>query len=157
MKSLIKNGYKAKKRPSGHDISKKFTNDNGGAIPPNLLEIANTESNSQYLRRCRELGIKPHPARYPAALVEFFTEFLTEQEDIVYDPFAGSNVTGAVCEQSNRRWLASETEERYLDSSLARFERDQSLFDSTASKPHKKSRTKKTKKTHKKGSARKKG
>jgi len=30
MKDLIRNGYKAKKRPSGHDISTKFQNDNGG-------------------------------------------------------------------------------------------------------------------------------
>ena len=47
MKDLIKNGYKAKKRPSGHDISTKFQKDNGGAIPPNLIQIANTESNQR--------------------------------------------------------------------------------------------------------------
>lgn len=32
-------------RPSGHEISDKFQKNNHGAIPPNLLEIANTESN----------------------------------------------------------------------------------------------------------------
>jgi site-specific DNA-methyltransferase (cytosine-N4-specific) len=52
MKGLIRNGYKAKKRPSGHDISTKFQKDNGGAIPPNFIQIANTESNSAYLRKC---------------------------------------------------------------------------------------------------------
>ena len=56
MKSLLKNGYKAKMRPSGHDISDNFSRDNGGAIPSNLLNIANTESNSPYLRACRERG-----------------------------------------------------------------------------------------------------
>lgn len=65
MKSLLKNGYKAQLRPSGHDISDKFSTDNGGAIPPNLMEIANTESNSYYMKRCKELGLKPHPARFP--------------------------------------------------------------------------------------------
>ncbi|MGP8329193.1 MAG: hypothetical protein ACT6FF_02585 [Methanosarcinaceae archaeon] len=44
MKSLIKNGYKSKLRPSGHDISDKFGKGNGEAIPPNLLELANTNS-----------------------------------------------------------------------------------------------------------------
>ena len=44
------------KRPSGHDISRKFGTDNGAAIPPNLIAVANTESNSYYLRYCRENG-----------------------------------------------------------------------------------------------------
>ncbi|HUY33585.1 MAG TPA: site-specific DNA-methyltransferase [Pirellulales bacterium] len=122
MKGLIKNGYKAMKRPSGHDISTKFQRDNGGAIPPNLIQIANTESNSAYLRRCKERGLRPHPARYPEQLVRFFVEFLTDKEDLVVDPFAGSNVTGAVCDQSGRRWLASEIESRYIEGSIVRFE-----------------------------------
>lgn len=46
MKSLLKNGYKAKKRPSGHDISTKFSINNNASIPPNLLAVPNTESNS---------------------------------------------------------------------------------------------------------------
>lgn len=123
MRDLIRRGYRAKKRPSGHDISETFQRDNGGAIPPNLLEIANTESNSYYLRRCKELGIKPHPARYPEALVQFFLDFLTDPGDLVVDPFAGSNVTGAVCERSGRRWLSCELRADYLDGSVARFDR----------------------------------
>ncbi len=122
MRGLIRNGYKAKRRPSGHDISETFQRDNGGAIPPNLLEIANTESNSYYLRRCKELGIKPHPARYPEALVRFFIDFLTDEDDFVVDPFGGSNVTGSVSERARRRWLISELRQDYLDGSLARFE-----------------------------------
>lgn len=55
MKDLIKHGYKAQKRPSGHDISTKFQRDNGGAIPPNLITIANTESKAwrAAARACR--------------------------------------------------------------------------------------------------------
>lgn len=122
MKDLLKKGYKAKKRPSGHDISTKFQRDNGGAIPPNLIQIANTESNSAYLRECRKRGIKAHPARYPEQLVKFFIDFLTDKDDLVVDPFAGSNVTGAVCDRFARRWLASETEPNYIEGSLIRFE-----------------------------------
>jgi len=43
MIELLQHGYKAKKRPSGHDISNNFAVDNGAAIPPNLLAIANTD------------------------------------------------------------------------------------------------------------------
>ena len=66
MRGLLKDGYKAKLRPSGHDISEKFNIDNGASIPPNLIAIPNTESNSNYLRLCKEHDIKPHPARFPA-------------------------------------------------------------------------------------------
>jgi site-specific DNA-methyltransferase (cytosine-N4-specific) len=122
MKSLLRQGYKPKKRPSGHDISEKFSKDNGGAIPSNLLSIANTESNSYYLRACKERGIKPHPARYPEALVRFFLHFLTEPGDLVVDPFAGSNVTGAACEYTSRRWISAEINQEYLHGSIARFD-----------------------------------
>jgi DNA modification methylase len=122
MKTLLRDGYKAKMRPSGHDISDKFSKDNGGAIPPNLITIANTESNSYYLRACREHSIKPHPARYPAALVQFFLNFLSDEDDLVYDPFGGSNVTGWACEGMKRRWLATEIVPEYVEGSVYRFD-----------------------------------
>jgi site-specific DNA-methyltransferase (cytosine-N4-specific) len=124
MKALLKNGYRAKKRPSGHEISTNFAKDNGGAIPPNLLEIANTESNSRYLKLCREYGIKPHPARYPAKLIEFFFDFLLDpngDEQLVVDPFGGSNVTGAVADDRAVQWIVFEQEVRYLRGSMLRF------------------------------------
>ncbi len=122
MLQLLKNGYKPKLRPSGHDISDKFQKNNDGAIPPNLLTISNTESNSYYLTACRKAGIKPHPARYPAALPEFFIRFLTDENDLVVDPFAGSNVTGEVAENLRRRWLTFELNEDYLEGSRFRFD-----------------------------------
>ena len=78
MKSLLINGYRPKLRPSGHNISKKFQKDNNGAIPANFLSISNTESNSKYLRMCNKNGIKPHPARFPLKLPDFFIRFLTD-------------------------------------------------------------------------------
>jgi len=123
MKGLLKNGYRAKLRPSGHDISDKFSRDNGAAIPPNLIAIPNTESNSYYLRYCTEHEIKPHPARFPAALPEFFIRMLTERGDMVLDPFAGSCVTGEVCERLKRKWACVEMREDYLKGALGRFER----------------------------------
>jgi len=122
MKQLIKNGYTPKLRPSGHDISNKFQKDNQGAIPPNLLELANTESNSAYMRRCREANIKPHPARFPEGLADFFIRFLTSEKDTVLDPFAGSNTTGLVAERLRRKWIAIEINSSYLDGSILRFQ-----------------------------------
>jgi DNA modification methylase len=121
MKQLFKNGYRAKKRPSGHDISTKFSKVNAGAIPPNILELANTESNSLYMRRCKDYGVRPHPARFPAEFARFFISFLTSRGDIVLDPFAGSNTTGSVAETMSRNWLAFELREDYLTASRLRF------------------------------------
>jgi site-specific DNA-methyltransferase (cytosine-N4-specific) len=122
MVQLLKNGYKPKLRPSGHDISNKFQKDNNGAIPANLLELANTDSNGAYLRRCKEVGISPHPARFPQAFPDFFIKFLTDENDIVLDPFTGSNTTGYAAEILKRRWIAFELDESYLAASKYRFE-----------------------------------
>ena len=135
MKRLLQNGdkfYSPKKRPSGHDISDRFAIDNGGAIPSNLLQIPNTESNSQYLRFCKLVGVKGHPARFPQKLPEFFIQFLTDTNDIVLDIFAGSNTTGAAAEQLGRQWIAFEIEQKYLATSAFRFlsEPDESLVSS---------------------------
>ena len=123
MEELLSKGYRAKKRPSGHEISEKFGVDNGAAIPPNLIAIPNTESNSFYLRYCARKGFKPHPARYPAELPEYFIRMLTEPNDLVIDPFAGSCVTGEVCERTNRRWVCIELVEDYCQAALGRFVR----------------------------------
>lgn len=128
MKALLKNGYKAQMRPSGHDISEKFGNDNGGAIPPNLLELANTESNSYYMKRCKELDLKPHPARFPKDFADFFIKFTTNENDLVLDPFAGSNTTGYAAELLKRKWLAIEISEPYMECSKIRFGEEQNLF-----------------------------
>jgi len=133
MKDLLKNGYHAKKRPSGHDISKKFAIDNGAAIPPNLIALANTESNSFYLRYCRERNIKPHPARYPSELPEYFIRMLTDVNDLVIDPFAGSCVTGEVCERIKRRWSCIEVSEEYVQGALGRFARKTETTSESAS------------------------
>ncbi len=121
MLDLIENGYQAKRRPSGHDISDKFQRNNGGAIPPNLLAIPNTESNSHYLRYCKEQGIKPHPARFPARLPEYFVRMLTDEGDLVFDPFGGSCVTGEVCESLKRCWICCETVPEYVAGAKGRF------------------------------------
>jgi site-specific DNA-methyltransferase (cytosine-N4-specific) len=123
MKKLLANPekyYKPKDRPSGHSISDTFSNNNGGAIPSNLLQISNSESNSLYLRRCKLLNIKGHPARFPEKLPEFFIKMLTDENDFVVDIFGGSNTTGSVAEKFNRKWLSIDQSLEYVASSVFR-------------------------------------
>lgn len=121
MERLIKRGYKPKLRPSGHNITHKFQADRGGAIPANLIERGNNESNSEYIKACKAAGLKVHPARFPAALPEFFIKLCTKPDDLVIDPFAGSNTTGFVAESLSRRWISIEMDERYVAASKLRF------------------------------------
>lgn len=92
-----------------------------GFVPVNVIAASNTSSNDQYLRLCREHGIPPHPARFPRALPEFAIGLCTEEDDVVLDPFAGSNMTGSVAETMNRRWIALEQNEEYLRGAALRF------------------------------------
>ena len=123
MKKLLKTKrYNAGKRPSEHSIgSASFLKDNGGAIPSNVIRLSNTSASDPYQQYCRDNNIEPHPARMPLRLAEFFIRFLTEPGDLVMDPFAGSNVTGAAAESLERRWLSIEPVEIYAKASKSRF------------------------------------
>jgi DNA modification methylase len=119
-------------RPGGYVIKESFGDmDTGGSIPPNviddetpvdLLKFGNNAANDRYTLKCKEAGIKIHPARFPAALPEFFIKLLTDVDDIVLDPFAGSNTLGMVAERLGRRWIAAELKEEYLRASKFRFD-----------------------------------
>ncbi|HBB89947.1 MAG TPA: site-specific DNA-methyltransferase [Blastocatellia bacterium] len=123
MQKLLKSKkYNAGKRPSEHHIgSKSFLRNNKGAIPSNVITLANTQATSQYLEYCRKRLIQPHPARMPPGLPEFFIKFLTLGDDLVFDPFAGSNTTGHAAETLGRRWLSIEPNREYLKASRGRF------------------------------------
>jgi DNA modification methylase len=138
MQRLHRNGVRPCLRPSGHTIRRSFDKvAPGGSIPPNLVSAApenlltfgNNASNDTYLRRCKELGMKVHPARFPAALPEFFIRLLTDPNDLVVDPFAGSNTTGAVAERLRRRWISADRVGDYLLAGAGRFGSGQSPDD----------------------------
>ena len=124
MKDLLASRkYNSGKRPSEHNIgAQSFLRDNGGAIPPNVLTFSNTSATDRYQAYCRHRKLRPHPARMPQGIVEFFVRFLSDQGDLVMDPFAGSNTTGAVAESLERRWIGIEPNIEYILSSKGRFD-----------------------------------
>lgn len=124
MEQLLKRqSYNAGKRPSEHNVRERsFLKQHEGAIPSNVLSFANTNSSDAYQKYCRAHDIKLHPARMPAGLAEFFIKFLTDEGDLVLDPFGGSNTTGAVAEKLKRRWVAFEPIQDYIQGSVGRFE-----------------------------------
>src|SRR3972149_6090364 len=132
MLRLNKKKIKKVQRPSGHTINGSFNKiSSGGSISPNVFEenfasdfltFGNNSANDKYISLCKKNGIKPHPARFPEYLPEFFIKFLTDENDYVLDPFAGSNTTGFVSEKYARSWIAFENNEEYLNASRFRFE-----------------------------------
>lgn len=116
MLDLLKRGtYNAGTRPSEHQIGKEsFLTNNKGAIPSNVFTISNTRSSSPYLSYCKQNDFKRHPARMPLEIVEFFVRLLTDPGELVLDPFAGSNTTGAVAETLGRSWISIEKDLRYI-------------------------------------------
>jgi site-specific DNA-methyltransferase (cytosine-N4-specific) len=123
MKKLIaRKKYNAGPRGSGFNIGEtSFLTDHGGAIPPSVLTYANTQAGTPYRKYLKANGYTPHPAPMQAKLVEFFVEFLTDPEDLVFDPFGGSNTTGAVAERLGRRWIATEQKMEYILGSKGHF------------------------------------
>jgi DNA modification methylase len=138
MHRLNRKGLKKTTRPGGYKINSSWSEIKAkGAIPSNFVQselfeieseppesvllMGNNAANDSYTLRCKEEGLKVHPARYPRALPEFFIKMLTDEADVVLDPFAGSNTTGAVAESLQRRWIAFESVEEYLRASKFRF------------------------------------
>ena len=135
MKKLLeRQSYNSGIRPSEHTIGEtSFLSDNGGAIPSNFLDIpenhnflnwlefAGSAVNRNYSNWCKSQGIKQHPAKMQAGLVEFFIRFLTKKNDLVLDPFGGSNTTGSIAEALDRRWVVTEPNPTYIEGSLGRF------------------------------------
>jgi site-specific DNA-methyltransferase (cytosine-N4-specific) len=119
---LKRKKYNAGARPSEHHIGKtSFFCRHNGAIPSNVITLANTQASSAYLQYTRSKNLAPHPARMPIGLAEFFIKFLTKPGDLVLDPFAGSNTTGAAAEALERKWISIEPNKDYVKGSYGRF------------------------------------
>lgn len=119
---LVSKCYNHGRRPSEHVIgTNSFLQDNGGAIPSNVIIATNTKAKDPYLDFCRVNSLEPHPARMPEEVANFFIKFLTRESDLILDPFAGSNITGFVAEQLKRRWISIDVNETYAHGSVGRF------------------------------------
>jgi DNA modification methylase len=136
MERLLKTGkFNAGNRPSGFNISETgFLKNNGGSISSSVISefdddyllesamsISNTNIEKNYRTFCKDNNLPIHPARMNGKIVDVFLEFLTDQGDLVFDPFGGSCITGHRSEELNRRWITVELDQRYAEGSVGRF------------------------------------
>lgn len=77
----------------------------GGARPRDVIEVPTL---------CNGSAEKTfHPTQKPEELIRRLVLASSDAGDLVVDPFGGSGTTYAVCEQTGRRWLGCERDQRY--------------------------------------------
>jgi adenine-specific DNA-methyltransferase len=93
-----KKHYKGPKKGqlSGHPLGKN---------PGDVWDILNVKN--------RHPEKPAHPCQYPEALIERLVAALTDEGDLVVDPYAGSGTTGAVAQRLDRRALLIERDSGY--------------------------------------------
>ncbi len=84
---------------SGFTMNKRIVTDM--VRPSNVLTMSTSNIN---------IG---HPAVFPIDLPLFFIKLLTNEGDIVFDPFTGSGTTALACIQTDRKFIGSELDETY--------------------------------------------
>lgn len=103
------------KRPSS------YSNPTPGRIPRNVIEMGHAcKSQSAYKRAARQLGLPVHGASFPLRLARWLVEYLTAEDDLVFEPFAGSGTVGLAAEQLGRRWVMTDIHGQYVLGSATR-------------------------------------
>lgn len=65
-----------------------------------------------------------HPQALPQDLVDRWVTYLSDEGDLVYDPFTGSGSTLIACQRLNRNFIGSEFNQKYYEMSLANANQD---------------------------------
>jgi adenine-specific DNA-methyltransferase len=98
--------YPNKKHYKGPNKGKLSCNPKG-KNPEDVWNITNVKANH------REKTA--HPCQFPEALVERLVLSLSNENDIVLDPFMGSGTTAKVAKDNNRQYLGFEIIPEYID------------------------------------------
>ncbi len=65
-----------------------------------------------------------HPTQKPTSLLEYIIKTYTTEKDVVLDFTCGSGTMGVVCQNTNRKWVMIEKEEKYCEISAKRIEQE---------------------------------
>lgn len=64
-----------------------------------------------------------HPAMTPLKLMRRCVQFFSNENDIVYEPFCGVGTVPVACQLLNRRWLATELNPNYIETTNERIKK----------------------------------
>ena len=63
-----------------------------------------------------------HPTQKPIYVMKWIIERLTNENDIVLDPFMGSGTTGVACKELNRKFIGLELDKNYFNMAQQRID-----------------------------------
>lgn len=99
-----------------------FSNETAGKIPKNVLSYGhNCADQRAYKKFCDENQLPKHGAPMPLSLAKFLVRFMSEEGDLVCDPFGGSLTTAKAAEALGRRWVSTDLMAEYLYGAATRF------------------------------------
>ena len=61
-----------------------------------------------------------HPTQKPVEVMEWLIKRLSNENDIILDPFMGSGSTGVACKNTNRRFIGIELDKNYYNMAIKR-------------------------------------
>ncbi len=124
LRNLAHGGDKSGPRPSGHGhFGKSFATDNGGAIPGNLFRVPHANSHAPHYTAITDLGLSPHPAQMPEAIIEPLMIMTTDVGDLVADLQAGNGAVQRVAQRLGRRFLYNDIHLNYAAAAGVHFEK----------------------------------
>ena len=85
-----------------------------GKNPSDVWDIPNVKAN--------HVEKTDHPCQFPIVIPQKLIKCLTNEEDIVIDPFSGSGTTAIACIIEQRRFIGTEIQESYFDIAKNRIE-----------------------------------
>lgn len=88
------------------------TFNNKGKMVHDFIETSLTTS--------KEKKFGKHPTQKPVKLISHFIEHLSNEEDVVLDPFMGSGTTGVCSKKMNRKFIGVDLNKEYYEISKAR-------------------------------------
>jgi len=78
-------------------------------------EGARYPRNVLYYKTAESEGKTFHKTQKPLALMEYLVKTYTNEGDIILDFTSGSGSTAVACENTNRKWICIEKEEKYCE------------------------------------------
>ena len=106
--------YPGKKYSRGKRAG-EFSGNPLGKNPSDVWDIPNVKAN--------HVEKTEHPCQFPVVLPQKLIKALTNEGDLVVDPFLGSGTTAIACIIEKRRFVGSELKDEYIEIANSRIER----------------------------------
>lgn len=90
------------------------TFNNDGCVLHDFVETAVTPSGEKKYGK--------HPTQKPESLMEHFVNVLSNENDVILDPFMGSGSVGVAAVRKDRKFIGIELEEKYFNIASSRIE-----------------------------------